>query len=479
MLFNSFAFLVFFPVVTFFYFILPQAARWVWLLAASCFFYMYFRPVYIVILAVTILIDYVAAILIERQESKVAKKKFLVLSLVANLGILFIFKYYNFFDNSISSLLHAAHPVTPLVKLALPIGLSFHTFQAMSYTIEVYRGNQQAEKHMGIYALYVMFYPQLVAGPIERPQHLLHQFREEHAFDYGRVVSGLKLMMLGMFKKVVIADRLADITDHVYQVPLKYNGITTLIAVIFFSIQIYCDFSGYSDIAIGSARVMGFRLMRNFDAPYISGSITQFWRRWHISLSTWFRDYVFIPLGGSRVPPARWVFNILVVFLLSGLWHGAAWTFLVWGLLHACFYIGERILTTGKRKNENRAGARVFISWLVTFTCVTLAWIFFRAGTVEKAGQVFRSLLRLPSDIRHFSYTSFVANIPTSVFRLMIAAVLIILLLLSDRYKALPQLNSLLKRQPRYLRWLAYYTIILLIIFLGFFENRRFIYFQF
>lgn len=478
MLFNTSAFLVFFPVVTLLYFPLPYKVRWIWLLVASCFFYMYFRPVYILILAAVIAVDFSAGIFIERAGGN-NKKKFLALSLAANLGILFIFKYYNFFDLSLSDLLHYGQPIAPLLRLALPIGLSFHTFQAMSYTIEVYRGRQRAERHLGLYALYVMFYPQLVAGPIERPQHLLHQFREKHDFDYDRVVSGLKLMMWGLFKKAVVADRLADITDRVFLTPQKYAGTTACVAVIFFAFQIYCDFSGYSDMAIGSARVMGFRLMRNFNRPYISTGFADFWRRWHISLSSWFRDYVYIPLGGSRVALPRRLMNIMIVFLLSGLWHGASWTFVIWGALHGLYYIGELIL------NKATGMGRPFRSLLLprrimTFLLVTAAWIFFRAETTAKAGIILRKIAQAPAEwLRPGRYAALIADIPTSLYRLMLCVLSIGMLGAVQQYHETYNINKTLQRQPRYARWLAYYTVLMIIFFFGVFEKREFIYFQF
>jgi alginate O-acetyltransferase complex protein AlgI len=325
MLFNSIEFLIFFPVVTILYFLLKHKYRWMLLLAASCYFYMAFRPVYILILAFTIVIDYYAGILIEQSKPE-RKKAFLIMSIVGNLGVLAIFKYYNFFA-SIFNTHFDTH--SPLLNILLPIGLSFHTFQAMSYTFEVYRGNQKAERHFGIYALYVMFYPQLVAGPIERPQNILHQFHVRHKFDYELAKSGLLLMAWGMFKKVVIADRLALFVNEVFDHPSDYSGPSVITAALFFSFQIFCDFSGYSDIAIGSARVMGFTLMTNFDRPYASASISEFWRRWHISLSTWFRDYLYIPLGGNRVSKPRAYLNLFIVFLVSGLWHGANWNYII------------------------------------------------------------------------------------------------------------------------------------------------------
>ncbi|MFY7887527.1 MAG: MBOAT family O-acyltransferase, partial [Spirosomataceae bacterium] len=335
MLFNSLEFLIFFPLVTILYFLIPYKFRWLLLLLASCYFYMAFVPIYMLILGFTIVVDYYAGIWIEAAEGK-KRKAYLTLSLIANIGVLAVFKYYNFINTNLTWLLSGfvlKNPI-PFLKILLPIGLSFHTFQAMSYTIEVYRGNQKAERHFGIYSLYVMFYPQLVAGPIERPQNVLHQFYEKYDFDYQRVTDGLKLMAWGMFKKVVIADRAALFVNTVYDHPYEKTGFPLIISTIFFSFQIFCDFSGYSDIALGSAQVMGFELMKNFDRPYFSKTMSEFWRRWHISLSTWFRDYLYISLGGNRVAKWRKEYNLFIVFLVSGIWHGASWNFIIWGAIH-------------------------------------------------------------------------------------------------------------------------------------------------
>jgi len=300
---------------------------------------MFFIPIYILILIFTIIIDYYAGILLEETTGK-NKKIYLIISLCANIGVLAVFKYFNFFIDNVNTLLFGFNISTiplPFLKIILPIGLSFHTFQAMSYTIEVYMGRQKAERHFGYYALYVLFYPQLVAGPIERPQNILHQLHEEKKFEYPKVVSGLRLMLWGFFKKCVIADKIALLADPVFLKPDLFHGFPMVLAMLCFTIQIYCDFSGYSDIAIGSARTMGIDLMRNFNVPYISKSIDEFWRRWHISLSTWFRDYLYIPLGGNRVSEIRRYFNVFIVFLVSGFWHGANWTFVIWGALHGMF----------------------------------------------------------------------------------------------------------------------------------------------
>ena len=331
MLFNSLQFAVFFVVVTTVYFLLADKHRWKLLLISSCYFYMSFVPAYILILGFTIVIDYFAGILIE-QSSGNKRNFYLILSIAANVGVLAIFKYYNFLNDNLTAILgdFGYQNKIPYLSILLPIGLSFHTFQAMSYTIEVYRGHQKAERHFGIYSLYVMFYPQLVAGPIERPQNILPQMHAKHEFKYENVVEGLRLMLWGFFKKIVIADRLAIYVDAVYNNADKHSGITLITATVFFAFQIYCDFSGYTDIARGAARVMGYELMLNFRRPYLAKSIKEFWSRWHISLSTWFRDYLYIPLGGNRVPIPRWYLNLMIVFMISRLWHGAALTYIIW-----------------------------------------------------------------------------------------------------------------------------------------------------
>ncbi len=424
MLFNSVEFLLFFPIVTILYFLTPHNLRWFVLLLASCIFYMFFIPVYILILIFTIIIDYVAGIMIEQTEKH--KKKFLILSIIANVGVLAIFKYFNFLAVNINSV--ADKDIVPLLNIILPIGLSFHTFQAMSYTIEVYRGNQKAERHFGIYALYVMFYPQLVAGPIERPQNILPQFRVKHKFNIDLLYSGLRLMLWGLFKKVVVADRLSIYVDAVYNDPTTYsNYLNIFIAFIFFSIQIYCDFSGYSDIAIGAARVMGIDLMVNFNRPYLSKNIREFWTRWHISLSTWFRDYFYIPLGGNRVKKSRLYFNIAIVFLLSGLWHGANWTFVVWGGLHAVFIIATTAF--GKYFFKKSNFINNIVSTLITFSVVTIAWVFFRASNFNEAFLLLKNLFTL-NNLHPFSPVVALKGIEFGMGSLIISVLVVTLLFL-------------------------------------------------
>lgn len=386
MVFNSFHFLWFFPLVVSVYFLLPFRFRWVFLLTASCYFYACLIPKYLLILAALILIDYCAGLAIEKASPRY-KKPLLLVSLVTNVALLFVFKYFDFFSINTAALTEFfGLKYQPLIlNLVLPLGISFHTFQSMAYTIEVYRGRQKAEKNLGIYSLYVMFFPQLVAGPIERPQQLLGQFREEHHFDYDRAVAALQLMMWGLLKKVVIADPLAQVVNSVYGNVTPITGLPLIISSFAFSIQIYCDFSGYSDIARGSAMFMGFRLSENFRQPYLSQSITEFWHRWHISLSTWFRDYVYIPMGGSRGTSTRTCFNIIFVFILSGFWHGANWTFLAWGALHGTFLVVSRLKAQFWGSPADPSVSRQALHTVSTFFLVTIAWVFFRAQSVPDA----------------------------------------------------------------------------------------------
>jgi D-alanyl-lipoteichoic acid acyltransferase DltB (MBOAT superfamily) len=434
---------------------------------------MFFKPVYILILFFTIIIDYFAGILIEQVSTKKQRKKFLIASIIANVGILVVFKYYNFLNDNITGLagVFGFHNEIPYLSILLPIGLSFHTFQAMSYTIEVYRGNQKAERHFGIYALYVMFYPQLVAGPIERPQNVLHQFHEKKYFLYENAVSGINFMAYGMFKKVVIADRLAEYVKEIYGNPSQYGTIPVIIATVFFSIQIYCDFSGYSDIAIGSARVMGFNLMENFNRPYLSSSISEFWSRWHISLSTWFRDYVYIPLGGNRTSKLKWYRNLAIIFLLSGLWHGASWNFIIWGAIHAFYLIfALASLEIRKRISEYIGLTKIpllnkALQILITFALVSFAWIFFRAEGFDKAMIIIKKIMS-------FDLSFNLSQITTKLGTLNLGMCFLVIGTLFASYLLPKNLNV------RY-KTLFFISAVILTLILGTNDNANFIYFQF
>jgi len=469
MVFNSLQFLVFFGIVTSAYFLLAHKYRWALLLAASCYFYMAFVPVYLGILGLTIVIDYFAGIYLERFQGG-AKKIFLGCSLLANLGVLAIFKYYFFFTDNVNALSnYFSIPIHfPVLNFLLPIGLSFHTFQAMSYTIEVYRGKQKAERNFGIYSLYVMFYPQLVAGPIERPQNLIHQFYEKHVWDTARVKLGLLQMMQGFFKKVVIADRLAMVVDPAYANLSNQSSLNLIIASIFYSFQIYCDFSGYSDIAIGASKVMGFKLMNNFNAPYTAKSIPDFWRRWHISLSTWFKDYVYFSLGGNRVSVPRWYINIMIVFILSGFWHGASWNFVIWGALHGLFQLMGLTLNRifpNLAADEQKSAAGVWMYRLFTFLLVTIAWVFFR---IPKFGdiQIYFGQLTRGSILDPIS-------LAFNTSELLFSILLIVGLYLYDFKRDKIKVDSVK------LFWPIISGLAFLIYFFGVFNLKQFIYFQF
>ncbi|MBD0321593.1 MAG: MBOAT family protein, partial [Gemmatimonadetes bacterium] len=341
MLFNSFEFLVFFPVVAAILFALPQRFRKGWLLACSVYFYMSWSPVFILLILYSTTTDYFVAKRFETARSAATRKGWLILSLVTNFGALFFFKYYNFFIESWAAVRASVGLPTnvPLLGVVLPVGISFYTFEAISYTIDVYRGRIPAEKSYLRLLLFITFFPKLIAGPIERAGHLIPQFERETRLDRERLASGLRLMAWGFFKKLVIADRVAVYVNTVYAAPAEHHGATVLIAAYFFAFQIFCDFSAYTDIATGAARILGYDLLENFRRPYQARSIQDFWSRWHISLSSWFRDYLYIPLGGNRVSSARWCANLLIVFLVSGLWHGANWTYVVWGGLHGLYLV--------------------------------------------------------------------------------------------------------------------------------------------
>ncbi len=478
MLFNSITFIVFFTAVVLLFYALPQKFRWLLLLVASCIFYGAFIPEYLLILFAIILVDFYAAKMMSKVQGA-KRKRYLWISVSATCALLLMFKYFNFASENIHGLAALIgwnyDPV--LLKWVLPIGLSFHTFQSLSYVIEVYRGKQVAEKHLGIYATYVMFFPQLVAGPIERPQNLLPQFREKKTPNYDSISRGFRQALYGFFKKMVIADNLSLYVDAVYADPANYSGSMAIVATIFFGIQIYCDFSGYSDIAIGTARILGFKLMRNFNFPYFSVSIVDFWRRWHISLSTWFRDYVYVPMGGSRVGRWRWFYNLFIVFLLSGIWHGAGWTFIVWGLLHWFYFVLYAFIDVSKLSKLQRV-----LSGVITFLLVMFAWVFFRATDMHNALAVISSMLSntggLFTALQSISDQIIAAHPlrPTLLF-LGLSMLIFIIAELSLAYA--DALNDLHK-YPKALRLAGYYFMIVWILFFGVYETTpHFVYFQF
>lgn len=500
MLFNSLEFLIFFPVVTLIYFLMPTLRfRNILMLIASYYFYMQYKPEYALLMLLSTLIDYFAALGMSKTSKKLTKRFCLAMSLFGNLGMLFFFKYFNFFNANVASLLSyfniAYQPLS--LDVLLPVGISFYTFQTLSYTIDVYRGDLQPERDFFEFALYVSFFPQLVAGPIERSTNLLHQFKVHHEFDADRVSSGLRLMVYGFFKKVVIADRLAVIVDTVYNNPKGYEGVVYIIATVAFAFQIYCDFSGYSDIAIGSARVMGFGLMKNFERPYLSKSVTEFWRRWHISLSSWFRDYLYIPLGGSRKGYFRTLLNLFIIFVVSGLWHGASWTFVIWGALNGIAIVFEKILGIGKRpktdlnaSNKNTANS---FSWLgrsikailgiipmlLTFTFTCFTWVFFRARLVSDALYM---LPRFFEGLGTFDLTKFLSTrmiLGLDYWEFFTAVGAVILLVCLELIQGAVRPSRALTRMPSPVRLAVYAFSLSLVIWLAWTETQTFIYFAF
>lgn len=491
MLFNSVEFFVFFPLVVLICFILPAKTRWIFLLLSSCWFYMAWRPEFILLLFATTIFNYWLGILMDKQKNDYVRRRYLILSIFISLGFLFVFKYFNFVNYSLKLVVSSIglnYPI-PNLHLILPIGISFYTFQTMSYTIDVYKKKRKAEKHLGYFALFVTFFPQILAGPIGRSEHLLPQLRQPVQFDYNRVISGLRKMVWGLFKKILIADNLAAIVNVVYNNVHQFRGIILILTTCMFAIQIYCDFSGYSDIAIGAAKVLGIKLMENFNAPYFSRNIKEFWRKWHVSLSTWFRDYLYIPLGGNRVTTLRKAMNVLGVFLVSGLWHGANWTFVVWGFLHGVYqYLGGLTLPFRRKiyqalRLEN-TGFQRFIQILVSFILVTYAWVFFKANSLSDAfyitNNMFYGVKNWISGETIKQVFDVTMKAALSKYQLLACFIGILVVAGVDfqRYRG-KDIQGLFKRFPAPLRWGIYYGIIILTILFGTLSAQQFIYFQF
>lgn len=398
MLFNSIPFLLFFPAVCLLYYCIPQRitrARNTLLLIASYFFYMNWQPVYALLLLTSTVVTWGAALFIERSEGN-TRKWWLTAAIVLNLSILFLFKYYGFLADNIEELMGqlGMDMSMPELDILLPVGISFYTFQALGYAIDVYRGDTKVEKDFFTYSLFVSFFPQLVAGPIERSKNLLPQFKQQHGFSSEMAMAGLRMMVWGYFLKLVMADRCGIYVDAVYDNVEMHNGGSYIVATILFAFQIYGDFAGYSLIAIGAAKVMGFQLMVNFKRPYLSHSIGEFWKRWHISLSSWFKDYLYIPLGGNRVGRLRHYINLMVTFVVSGIWHGANWTFLLWGILHGFFICVEKALGLTGKKETRKEKPRLLsvMRWAVTFLIVCLAWVVFRADSWHDAATIYAGM---------------------------------------------------------------------------------------
>lgn len=483
MLFTSLDYYLFLPIVALVFFITPVRFRWAWLLVASYYFYMDWNPWYIWLIVGSTLIDYTAALQIERAPDRQRKKAWLWLSIAANLGLLFTFKYFNFLSGEAAKVARLFQPEFEAYHLdiLLPVGISFYTFQTMAYTIDVYKGFTKAERHLGRYALYVSFFPQLVAGPIERSRDLLSQFHFKYQFDYNRVVGGLQLILWGLFKKLVIADRLALFVDEVYGHPAQYEGFTVWLASVFFLFQIFCDFSAYTDIAIGSARILGVRLSQNFEnRVYVITSFNKFWRGWHITLTNWFRDYVFFQLAPMGRGMAWILVATVISFTLNGIWHGAEWTFLIWGGLNGLFVALEVLLSKPADHWLSKIGLSKGkpLRWLVDFAfffnLAVVSIIFFRALDTQMA-------FTLLSQLRSWEPVQLHLSI-TDVIGLNQFLVGVVALLLMDGVHLLAggqAIDVYLSRQPWWARWAFYLILIHAILYLGMPPNREFIYFDF
>ncbi|MBN1495782.1 MAG: MBOAT family protein [Spirochaetes bacterium] len=522
MLFNSVEFFIFLPTVVVIFFLLPYKWRWGWLLASSVFFFTYFyystyipgrNPVlYYMLVAFSLLsvivVDYYIAIMIQQGKNAGSgnQKLLLFIGIAYTLLLLFVFKYFNFFNQSIAqiaSFFRLNYPATVL-NLIVPVGISYYTFHSISYLIDVYRGTVPPERHLGIFALYILFFPKIVAGPIERPQRLMKQFHEKQDFDYRRTVDGLQLMAWGFFKKIVVADRAAIVANEVFNDPQGYLGVYLIIASLCFIFQVYCDFSGYSDIAIGMAQLMGIRLSDNFKRPYLSRSIPELWRRWHITLIAWLRDYVYIPMGGNRVAPWRWQYNIMVVFILSGIWHGANWTFIIWAALNGLYSLAS-IWTRSLRKSivslirlNRLPKLHNAVRIAITFLLFTFAGIFFRANTTADGfyivSHLFSGFDKLFNILRMMDYEklksflvihnkvtflgfakpTFLPEMITLALTLLIWAAIEII-----QEKSTRRLRDIIAEKAWYVRWLLYLGMLFVLVYLGVFSNQQFIYFKF
>ncbi len=483
MLFNSIEFALFLPLTFLCYWGLFRKSLQVqnlFLLAVSYLFYGWWDYRFLALIAFSSLIDFYAGRRLHQAQEPRIRKRWLALSLGTNLGLLGVFKYYDFFIHSlVDSFAGAGIALSvPSLSIILPVGISFYTFQTLSYTLDIYRGKLKPTEDLVTFFTFVSFFPQLVAGPIERATHLLPQFQRPRTFSLAEGRKGLELILWGLFKKVVIADRLAAYVEIVYSAPENFSGLPVILATVFFAFQIYCDFSGYSDMAIGTAKLFGFDLMVNFRTPYFSRSLKEFWSRWHISLSTWFRDYVYIPLGGNRASTARWLGNLLITFLVSGLWHGANWTFVIWGGIHGIISAGEAWLDkTGRMPQLPGLISRIF-----TFGIVCLAWVFFRAATVNDAlhllGSMPEDLSLQLSSVHEFGMAlrTFIASRQEFTYTLLSLGLFLSL----DWLMGQKDFATLLQATPRWRRQLLYYVLVAWTLYFGAFnQSAQFIYFQF
>lgn len=490
MLFNSLEFLIFFPIVVLVYFLIPQKVRYLWLLAASYYFYMCWNPEYALLIATSTVITWISGILISRVKTPGSRKLTVAASFVLNLAILFYFKYFCFTMDNINLVrqMLGLSKLVPRFDVILPVGISFYTFQALSYTMDVYRKEVMPEKNFFRYALFVSFFPQLVAGPIERSKNLLSQVNSEHHFDYLRVRSGLLIMLWGFFLKLVIADRAAILVNTVYGSTENYSGILLILATLAFAAQIYCDFASYSIIAKGAAKVMGFELMDNFRQPYLSTSVAEFWRRWHISLSSWFKDYLYIPLGGNRKGIVRKYFNLMIVFLVSGLWHGASWNFVIWGAIHGIYQV-VGALTLGVRKFvcvilgiDRKTTQYKWFQRAITLSLVSFGWIFFRSDSFSASILIVKKIFTQLAPWTLYDGGLFSMGLDGANTVVLILA-LFVLFLVSLKENSGVRVFDRIEQSHIIVRWTAYFALLFAVLIFGIygpgFEASQFIYFQF
>ncbi|MDO4459951.1 MAG: MBOAT family O-acyltransferase [Clostridia bacterium] len=498
MLFNSIDFLLFFPIVAFLYFIIPKKAKTYWLLLCSYYFYMCWNAKYALLILTSTVITYLSGIGLEKvknmkfDEKKSAKYKKLIVagSFISNLAILFFFKYFNFAMNLLGKALGFAHIQLslPVFDVMLPVGISFYTFQALSYTMDVYRDDIYAEKNFFRYALFVSFFPQLVAGPIERSKNLLKQLAVPKKFNYDEAKDGFLLMLWGFFLKIVVADRVAIFVDTVYNNYQDYPGMYLIVATVLFAVQIYCDFSGYSTIAMGAAKIMGFNLMENFNAPYLATSVAGFWRNWHISLTSWFKDYLYIPLGGSRKGKFRKYMNKLIVFLVSGLWHGASLSFVAWGGLNGIYQIIGEVLQPVRDKavkilNLNRDSIGHKLAHILgTFILIDFSWIFFRASRFIEALAIIKSMIFTYNPWILFDDSLYKCGLSAKNFRLMLFCIAILIFVDICKHKGI-KIREIILKQDYWVKWIAIPIMIAFLLLFGkygpAYDAANFIYFQF
>lgn len=481
MLFNSFGYLFFMIIVFSGYWLCPHRFRWMLLLGFSCWFYMCWEPAYILLILGVAFVSYFGALLVQKKEKKAVKKAVFIISCLLILSFLFFFKYFNFVSDNVIAILRKfsipAQPVT--LRVLLPVGISFYTFQSLSYLIDVYKQKIEPERHFGFYALYVSFFPQLVAGPIERVQDLMPQLKAKKSFQYEQAMSGISWILIGLFKKIVISNTVSKAVDLVYGNLSFYTGGVLIIATTLFAIQIYCDFSGYSDIALGSARLLGIELSHNFECPYLSHSVSDFWRRWHISLSRWLRDYIYIPLGGNRASRVRVVFNRMVTFFVSGLWHGAAWTYVIWGCLHGLYLTIEDWIYRVFR--FHRDGKHRVWKIVLTFILVDFAWIFFRAENMTDAAYVIAHMFEgIANPITYITNTMRTPHVLSKWGSVMLAAEFAIFGVLEYICYRYHDYGQYLQRKGKVFAYVFHvFLLAFIVIFCTKNASGEFIYFQF